>query len=94
MNAPQRIRSAATERADYLGRAVRGAGGERDEVLLGAKTVIAAMAAWVMARYLLPPSVSTFAPFTALVSLQGTLLTDAGRLLADLRLGRQSLART
>ncbi|MFF3726730.1 aromatic acid exporter family protein [Streptomyces erythrochromogenes] len=52
---------------------MRGAGGERDEVLLGAKTVIAAMAAWVLARYLLPPSVSTFAPFTALVSLQATV---------------------
>ncbi|MEU9109958.1 aromatic acid exporter family protein [Streptomyces xanthophaeus] len=31
------------------------------------------MAAWVLARYLLPPSVSTFAPFTALVALQATV---------------------
>ncbi|MGW6861998.1 aromatic acid exporter family protein [Streptomyces xanthophaeus] len=61
------------ERADYLRRAARGAGSERDEVLRGAKTVIAAMAAWVLARYLLPPSVSTFAPFTALVALQATV---------------------
>ncbi|MDX3533762.1 aromatic acid exporter family protein [Streptomyces sp. MB09-01] len=69
----RRIRSAATERVGYLRRAVRGAGSERDEVLLGAKTVIAAMAAWTLARYLLPPSVSTFAPFTTLVSLQATV---------------------
>lgn len=64
---------AVTERADYLRRAARGAGAERDEVLLGAKTVIAAMAAWVLARYLLPPSVSTFAPFTSLVALRATV---------------------
>ncbi|GGZ02269.1 hypothetical protein GCM10010343_29920 [Streptomyces avidinii] len=31
------------------------------------------MAAWVIARYLLPPTVSTFAPFTALVALQATV---------------------
>ncbi|AKL64362.1 MULTISPECIES: aromatic acid exporter family protein [Streptomyces] len=31
------------------------------------------MAAWVLARYLLPPAVSTFAPFTALVALQATV---------------------
>lgn len=30
----------------------------------------------------------------AVYALQGTLLTDAGRLLADLRSGRQSLAKT
>ncbi|MEU9160459.1 aromatic acid exporter family protein [Streptomyces sp. NPDC048424] len=69
----RRIWTAVTERASYLRRAARGAGAERDEVLLGAKTVIAAMAAWVLARYLLPPSVSTFAPFTALVALQATV---------------------
>ncbi|WCD83744.1 hypothetical protein KPP03845_100063 [Streptomyces xanthophaeus] len=69
----RRTWSAVTERADYVRRAVRGAGSERDEVLLGAKTVIAAMAAWVLARYLLPPAVSTFAPFTALVALQATV---------------------
>ncbi|MFE7183486.1 FUSC family protein [Streptomyces erythrochromogenes] len=69
----RRIWSAVTERADYLRRAVRGAGAERDEVLLGAKSVIAAMVAWVLARYLLPPAVSTFAPLTALVALQATV---------------------
>ncbi|MFF5703970.1 aromatic acid exporter family protein [Streptomyces sp. NPDC012794] len=35
--------------------------------------MVAAMAAWVIARYLLPPTVSTFAPFTALVALQATV---------------------
>ncbi|MER5730770.1 aromatic acid exporter family protein [Streptomyces sp. NPDC002138] len=69
----RRIWSAVTDRANYLRRAVRRAGSERGEVLLGAKTVIAAMAAWVLARYLLPPAVSTFAPFTALVALRATV---------------------
>ncbi|MEU9233934.1 FUSC family protein [Streptomyces subrutilus] len=73
MDAVRRISSAAAERAGYLRRAVRGAGSERDEALLVAKTVVAAMAAWVLARYLLPPAVSTFAPFTALVALQATV---------------------
>ncbi|MFC6511620.1 aromatic acid exporter family protein [Streptomyces goshikiensis] len=73
MDAPRRIWLAATERAGYLRRAAQGAGSERDELLLGAKTVVAAMAAWVLARYLLPPAVSTFAPFTALVALQATV---------------------
>ncbi|MGW6536467.1 FUSC family protein [Streptomyces sp. NPDC055051] len=73
VNAARRIWSAVTRQADYLRRAARGAGAERDEVLLGAKTVTAAMAAWVLARHLLPPSVSTFAPFTALVALQATV---------------------
>lgn len=54
-------------------RAVRGPGAERDDLILGAKSVVAAMVAWVLARYLLPPTVSTFAPFTALVSLQATV---------------------
>ncbi|MFD6180677.1 aromatic acid exporter family protein [Streptomyces goshikiensis] len=31
------------------------------------------MAAWVIARYLLPPTVPTFAPLTALVALQATV---------------------
>ncbi|OEJ30349.1 hypothetical protein BGK67_02345 [Streptomyces subrutilus] len=73
MDAARRVRSAAAERAGYLRRAARGAGSERDEVLLVAKTVVAAMTAWVLARYLLPPAVSTFAPFTALVALQATV---------------------
>ncbi|MFF4317738.1 aromatic acid exporter family protein [Streptomyces sp. NPDC001568] len=69
----ERMTAAAMERAGYVRRAVRAAGSERDELVLGAKTVIAAMAAWVLARYLLPPAVSTFAPFTALLALQATV---------------------
>ncbi|MGW7319465.1 aromatic acid exporter family protein [Streptomyces sp. NPDC054854] len=67
------MRGLAAERAGYLRRAVRAAGGERDDLVLGAKTVVAAMAAWVLARYLLPPAVSTFAPFTALLALRATV---------------------
>lgn len=67
------MRAAVTARADYVRRAVRAAGSERDELLLGAKSVVAAMAAWTLARYLLPPAVSTFAPFTTLVALQTTV---------------------
>ncbi|MFD5937263.1 aromatic acid exporter family protein [Streptomyces sp. NPDC060333] len=73
VDAPHKIRVAATEGTDYLRRVVRGAGNERDALLLGAKTVVAAMTAWILARYLLPPAVSTFAPFTALVALQATV---------------------
>ncbi|WP_078906424.1 aromatic acid exporter family protein [Streptomyces sp. NRRL S-378] len=68
-----RMRETAAGRAAYLRRAVRAPGNERDELLLGAKAVVAAMVAWVLARYLLPPTVSTFAPFTALVALQATV---------------------
>ncbi|MFD7081921.1 aromatic acid exporter family protein [Streptomyces sp. NPDC059918] len=68
-----RLREAGAERVEYLRRAVRGPGSERDALLLGAKSVVAAMVAWVCARYLLPPTVSTFAPFTALVALQATV---------------------
>ncbi|MFD3675715.1 aromatic acid exporter family protein [Streptomyces sp. NPDC058613] len=67
------FRSAAAARAGHLRRALKEAGSERDAVLLGAKTVVAATAAWLLARYLLPPAVSTFAPFTALVALQATV---------------------
>lgn len=68
-----RIRAAGTERTNYLRRAARGPGSERDDLIRGAKSVVAAMAAWLLARYLLPPAVSTFAPFTALVALQATV---------------------
>ncbi|MFG2988977.1 aromatic acid exporter family protein [Streptomyces sp. NPDC048257] len=61
------------EAALYVWRGARSPGGERDDLVLGAKTVVAAMTAWVLARYLLPPTVSTFAPFTALVALQATV---------------------
>ncbi|WP_331739680.1 FUSC family protein (plasmid) [Streptomyces goshikiensis] len=68
-----RVWAAIAGRTDYVRRAVRGPGSERDDLSLGAKSVVAAMAAWVIARYLLPPTVSTFAPFTALVALQATV---------------------
>ncbi|MEV0987888.1 aromatic acid exporter family protein [Streptomyces sp. NPDC049949] len=58
-------------------RAVAEPGRERDDLLLNAKCVVAAMVAWVLARYLLPPTVSTFAPFTALVALQATVYRSA-----------------
>ncbi|OKI41746.1 hypothetical protein A6A28_24450 [Streptomyces sp. CB03578] len=67
------MRAAIAGRTDYVLRAVRGPGSERDDLSLGAKSVAAAMAAWVIARYLLPPTVSTFAPLTALVALQATV---------------------
>ncbi|MEU9107382.1 aromatic acid exporter family protein [Streptomyces xanthophaeus] len=52
---------------------MRRPGSERDDLLLGAKTAVAAMVAWTAARYFLPPAVATFAPFTAMVALQATL---------------------
>ncbi|MGW6420470.1 FUSC family protein [Streptomyces sp. NPDC055055] len=52
---------------------MRRSGGERDDLVLAVKAVIAAVSAWVLARYLLPPTVSTFAPFTALVAVQATV---------------------
>ncbi|MFD9420952.1 aromatic acid exporter family protein [Streptomyces goshikiensis] len=68
-----RVWAPVAGRTDYVRRAVRGPGSERDDLTLGAKSVVAAMAAWVIARYLLPPTVSTFAPLTALVALQATV---------------------
>lgn len=68
-----KVRAAGAERAGFVRRAARGPGAERDDLVLGAKSVVAAMVAWVLARYLLPPTVSTFAPFTALVALQATV---------------------
>ncbi|CAM5286414.1 hypothetical protein SAVIM338S_00227 [Streptomyces avidinii] len=59
--------------AAYAWSGVRAPGSERDDLLLGAKTVVAAMVAWTLARHLLPTPVATFAPFTAMVALQGTV---------------------
>ncbi|MEU9146717.1 aromatic acid exporter family protein [Streptomyces sp. NPDC048349] len=67
------MKSAAADAAAYVWRGVRKPGSERDDLLLGAKTVVAAMVAWTLARYFLPPAVATFAPFTVMVALQGTL---------------------
>ncbi|MEU3725908.1 aromatic acid exporter family protein [Streptomyces sp. NPDC031705] len=74
----------------YVRRAVRAPGSERDDVVLHLKTVAAAMTAWVLARHLLPPAVSTFAPFTALVALQATVyrsLRDCAQYLFAMAVG-------
>lgn len=76
-NVPGRVRTAAVARVRYVRRAIAAPGQERDDLLLNAKCVMAAMVAWVLARYLLPPTVSTFAPFTALVALQATVYRSA-----------------
>ncbi|MGW7194010.1 aromatic acid exporter family protein, partial [Streptomyces sp. NPDC054838] len=68
-----RTYAAAREAAGYVRRSVKSPGTERDELLRQAKTVVAAMAAWALAHRLLPPTVTTFAPFTAIVALQATL---------------------
>ncbi|WP_251054966.1 aromatic acid exporter family protein [Streptomyces sp. ISL-66] len=67
------MKAGALEAAGFLRRAGRSSGGERDDLLLIAKSVVAAMAAWMLAHHVLPPAVVTFAPFTALVVLQTTL---------------------
>ncbi|WP_411104182.1 FUSC family protein [Streptomyces sp. cmx-4-9] len=67
------MRTTGYDAVGYVRRGVARPGSERDDLLLSAKTVVAATGAWVLARYLLPPAVSTFAPFTALVALQATL---------------------
>ncbi|WP_354384172.1 aromatic acid exporter family protein [Streptomyces sp. PvR034] len=52
--------------------------------------MLAATVAWVLARYLLPHTVSTFAPFTALVALQATVyrsLRDCAQYLTAMTAG-------
>ncbi|WP_404961612.1 FUSC family protein [Streptomyces sp. 147326] len=73
LSAPGRAKSAAAHAATYVWHGVRKPGTERDDLLLQAKTVVAAMVAWTLARYFLPPAVATFAPFTAMVALQATV---------------------
>ncbi len=72
-DAPGNLRATVLGAAGYVRRAVRAPGGERDDLLLSVKTVVAAMVAWMLTRQFLPPAVSTFAPFTAMVTLQATL---------------------
>lgn len=67
------VKAEALETLRYLRRAGRSSGSERDDLLLIAKSVVAAMAAWMLAHHFLAPAVVTFAPFTALVVLQTTL---------------------
>ncbi|MFJ3174308.1 aromatic acid exporter family protein [Streptomyces roseus] len=84
------MRRSLREAALYVRRGVASPGSERDDLVLGAKSVAAAMTAWVLARYLLPPTVSTFAPFTALVALQATVyrsLRDCGQYLFAMTAG-------
>ncbi|MFF9853136.1 FUSC family protein [Streptomyces litmocidini] len=54
-------------------RAARGPGEARDALLLQAKGATAAAVAWWLAAWLLPPTVTAFATFTALLSLQSTV---------------------
>ncbi|MFF3214210.1 aromatic acid exporter family protein [Streptomyces sp. NPDC002886] len=70
---PGRAKSAAAQAVARAWRGVRTPGSERDALLLGAKTVVAAMVAWTAARHVLPPAVATFAPYTAMVALQATV---------------------
>ncbi|MFF3214464.1 aromatic acid exporter family protein [Streptomyces sp. NPDC002886] len=70
---PGRAKAAAARAVAFVRRAVGTPGSERDTLLLGAKTVVAAMVAWTAARHFLPPAVATFAPYTAMVALQATV---------------------
>ncbi|MGW2304392.1 FUSC family protein [Streptomyces sp. NPDC001809] len=56
-----------------VGRGLRSPGPERDDLVLGVKSVGAATVAWTLARHLLPATVTTFAPITVLVVLQATV---------------------
>lgn len=70
---PEQVRAGFAGATGYVRRGARAPGTERDDLVLGAKTVVAAMGAWMLARYFLPVAVATFAPFTALVALQATV---------------------
>ncbi|MFE5546885.1 hypothetical protein ACFQ71_24075 [Streptomyces sp. NPDC056534] len=69
----RRARNAVAAVAGGVGRGLRAPGPERDDLLLGAKSVGAATLAWMLARHLLPAAVTTFAPFTVLAVLQATV---------------------
>ncbi|MFJ5136005.1 aromatic acid exporter family protein [Streptomyces sp. NPDC088707] len=68
-----RVGDAVAAAVGHVGRGLRAPGPERDDLVLGAKSVGAATVAWVLARHLLPATVTTFAPFTVLVVLQATV---------------------
>ncbi|MEU6890188.1 aromatic acid exporter family protein [Streptomyces sp. NPDC046557] len=68
-----RAYAAARRAAAYVRSGAVSPGAERDDLIRQAKTVVAAMVAWALAHRLLPPTVTTFAPFTAIVALQATL---------------------
>lgn len=69
----RRMYAAAQEAVAYVRRSFESPGTERDDLIRQAKTVVAAMVAWALAHRLLPPTVTTFAPFTAILALQATL---------------------
>lgn len=74
----------------YCARGVTSSGPERDDLLLQAKGVAAAVAAWSLANRLLPSAVWTFAPFTALLIQRVTLyksFRDCAQYLGALLLG-------
>ncbi|MFE2376591.1 aromatic acid exporter family protein [Streptomyces sp. NPDC059398] len=74
----------------YCVRGIVSSGSERDGLLLLAKGVVAAVVAWSLAGRLLPATVTTFAPFTALLILQVTLyksFRDCIQYLAAMLLG-------
>ncbi|WP_432747490.1 aromatic acid exporter family protein [Streptomyces sp. JH002] len=75
---------------DRARQAVRTPGWEREDLLLQLKTVAAAVAAWSLASWLLAPGVATFAPFTTLLAIQGTVhrsIQQSWRYLAAVTLG-------
>ncbi|MFI9647655.1 aromatic acid exporter family protein [Streptomyces sp. NPDC052040] len=59
--------------AGYLKAGLCGQGPERDDLVLLIKATAAATAAWYLARWLLPRTVLSFAPLTALLVSQATL---------------------
>ncbi|MET9954363.1 aromatic acid exporter family protein [Streptomyces sp. NPDC006339] len=82
-------------RWQFVCRAVRGPGEERDGLLLQCKGAAAAAVAWCVAAWLLPPTVRAFAPFTALLALQSTVyrsLWDSVQYLGAMALGTAGAA--
>ncbi|GAB3116257.1 hypothetical protein GCM10027160_24860 [Streptomyces calidiresistens] len=73
MNPLGTVRRGTSGALDHLRRAARGPGWERDDVVLQFKIVGATVVAWLIASAVLPSTVLTFAPFTALLVLQGTV---------------------
>src|SRR5699024_4955714 len=73
----------------WLVRAVRAPGREREGLLQSVKIAVAAVAAWALARWLLP-SVAFLAPYSALFLMNSTVsrsVADAVRQLLTLGLG-------
>ncbi len=82
-------------RRQFVCRAVRGPGEERDGLLLQVKGAAAAAAAWWVSAWLLPSAVTAFATFTALLALQSTVyrsLWDSAQYLGAMALGTAGAA--